>query len=252
MSAVCVCLSAGRPRERAAVSYRTTQRTRCNHGRSAFYPFGLGNDESDCKELGVCRSVIINEELCVITGPMRTSCGHTHISHYMHAVVCTVRLSQHISRLWGRHGVRYDAVVDDEAADATKFSYSVRFRRKRTYPYMHGLRTYAYAVGVDFVCLIRYDIALHPARYGTTVPTFLPHMAWHGMYTPAYSCVHCSASIYMYPDTQQTEFPVQSSSPELPHPFWIGINVPIPTNKKHEKKALAGIERHTETHALFF
>lgn len=167
--------------------------------------------------------------------------------------MCTVRLSRHISRLWGRHGVRYDAVVDDEAADATKFSYSVRFRRKRTYPYMHGLRTYAYAVGVDFVCLIRYDIALHPARYGTTVPTFLPHMAWHGMYTPAYSCVHCSASIYMYPDTQQTEFPVQSSSPELPHPFWIGINVPIPTNKKHEKKSPRwNRETHRDSCSFFF
>ena len=44
----------------------------------------------------------------------------------------------------------------------------------------------------------------------------------------------------MYTDTQQTEFSVQSLSPELPHPFWIGINVPIPTNKKNHKKALAG------------
>jgi hypothetical protein len=44
----------------------------------------------------------------------------------------------------------------------------------------------------------------------------------------------------MHPDAQQTEFSVQSSSPELPHPFWIGINVPIPTNKnKNHEKALA-------------
>lgn len=97
---------------------------------------------------------------------------------------------------------------------------------------------------------IRY--VLHPARPGMVRLFLHSYRTWHGMYTPAYSCVHCSASIYMYPDTQQTEFPVQSSSPELPHPFWIGINVPIPTNKKHEKKALAGIERHTESHAPFF
>jgi hypothetical protein len=112
-------------------------------------------------------------------------------------------------------------------------------------------------VGVDFVCLIRYDTiryVLHPARYGMTVPTFLPHMAWHGMYTPAYSCVHCSASIYMYPDTQQTEFPVQSSSPELPHPFWIGINVPIATNKKHEEKKSPrwNRETHRDSCSFFF
>ena len=52
----------------------------------------------------------------------------------------------------------------------------------------------------------------------------------------------------MYTDTQQTEFSVQSLSPELPHPFWIGINVPIPTNKKIIKRPSPGEKRREGIH----